>query len=280
MRFGIIVATRGRPQQAAAVLESARMLASGDHEVRCILACDEDDPGVAEFFKNYPGIEVDCRPRPPGVAECWNRNMREGDCDAYMNLPDDGVISTPNWDRIAAKCYEGEGDEVALFPTTDIGCFAWSDTANPGQPTILMMHRRWLDRAGYLDARFPFWFADTAMAETYSFVTGVTMPIVPQLIVAARPNRYNPRLRDMDFWWDFYIWTRRERMAKAAEIRDALGFKLNDAVITQAVQTWEQRDKAGREASLKIVEGRPPVIPSVTYLKAKANAESLMKEAA
>lgn len=271
MKFGLIMATRGSPHRAIAVIESARFMASGKHDIKFAVALDEDDFASIHTLKAYRSdVLLSIAARPPGIPECWNRCVPLMDCDAYMALADDGFVVTDNWDERCAEFIE-------RFPKRELTAFAWSDSANPGQPTVLMASREWLGLTGeFMDPRFPFWFSDTAFGETWSFVTGRHMPICGDLQIASRPNRFNPRLRDLSFWWDFYAWTRNDRLAKAAEIRRKLGLTLSDATLKEIVRQWGVRDSIGRKAQIP-EDTRPP---SSEYLVAKANAQAAMKVAA
>lgn len=275
MRFRVVIASRGRPHRAASVLECIKTFASGVHPVDYVVACDDDDPAdTAGFFRDWPGVRVDCRPRPEGLAELWNRNA-DGDYDAILALPDDAWAVTSCWDAIAAKMFE------EAYPWLEIGVLSWHNVAQVGQPTVIMASRQWIDNAGFLDDRFPFWFADTAVAETFSFITGRTIPTPQYLLVTQKPADYNPRLRDMDLWWDFYVATRKERLATAARMRDALGINLPDVVLQRVVDMWEARDREGRQAAKNIVDLAPaPLPPTEQYRTAKARAEAYLKAAA
>ncbi|WP_299109817.1 hypothetical protein [uncultured Bradyrhizobium sp.] len=270
MKIGVILTTRGRPRQAAAVIESARYMASGKHDVRFAVALDEDDLASVHFFKAYDArITLSIEPRPPGIPACWNRCVPLLDCDAYLAVADDGFFATVDWDDIAAKHI------ATAFPRPELAAFAWTDTANPGQPTILMASREWIALTGsFMDDRFPFWFSDTAFGETWSFVTGRFMSMVPNLIILSRPGIYNPRARDMDFWWDFFVWTRQERMDRAAEIRGQLGINLNQPVLDRLAAQWGERDAFGRKNGALVKPDTRP--PSPEYVRAKAEAEHLM----
>lgn len=270
MKIGLIMSTRGKPRQAAAVIESARYMASGKHDVRFAVALDDDDLASVHFFRAYDArITLSIEPRPPGIPACWNRCVPLLDCDAYLAVADDGFFVTVDWDDIAARHI------ATAFPRPELAAFAWTDTANPGQPTILMASREWIAlTGGFMDDRFPFWFSDTAFGETWSFVTGRFMSMVPNLIILSRPGIHNPRARDLGFWWDFYVWSRADRLEKAAEIRGQLGLSLNQPVLDRIVRLWEERDAFGRENCKSVaVDIRPP---SVEYREAKAHAQSLM----
>lgn len=275
MKIGLIIGTRGNPHRTAAVVETARALASGKHEVSFTVSCDDDDAATVQHFNGYPGVRLIVGLRPAGLAEVWNRCVPIADADLIIGLADDGFIATPLWDECLAL-FATEG----RFPR-DLQAFALHDTANPGQPTVIGRSREWLGRTGgkMIDDRFPFWFADTAYAETWSFVTGEYLPILP-ITIASRPGRYNPRLRDMGFWWDFYVKTRAERLLLAEQIRRDLGLSLPAGRLRAILDAWEARDRLGRPGAIEIAAALPKREPDDAYLAAYAAARTHMGIAA
>ncbi len=275
MRIGIVIGTRGGPHRAAAVVETARALASGKHEVAFTISCDDDDVATVQHFTGYPGVQLSVGPRPAGVGEIWNRCIPGADVDVFIGLPDDGFIATPFWDECVA-IFASEG----RFPR-EVLAFALHDTANPGQPTMLGASPEWLKRIGnkIIDDRFPFWFSDTAYAETWSFVTGEFLPILP-ITVANKPGRHNPRLRDMGFWWDFYVRTRAERLFLAEQIRRDLGIVLPPGHLRAILDAWERRDRLGRPGAIEIAEALPKREPDAKYIAAHSAALEYMGIAA
>jgi hypothetical protein len=280
VRIAVILATRGNPQRAAAVIEAARFMSSGKHDIEYVISCDDDDPDTMAFFDGYRGVTVSCAARPPGTMECLNRVVRSVDADAYMGLADDGFPVTEDWDEHAAKFLNG------AFPTPHLGLMAWTDNANPGQPTVMMATREWVAHTGrFQDDRFPFWFSDTCEAETWSFVTYRFMPVVPTLQIVSRGGRPNPRMRDVDFWWDFYIATRGERLETAKRIRAKLraeGFRCddNDGMLGLVLNAWAKRDEEGRancHELAKLVPFRPM---DTGYMLAKSRAQAYLAKAA
>lgn len=276
MKVALVIGTRGNPHRAAAVVETARALASGKHEVAFTVSCDDDDAETIHQFSGYnPGVRLSIGPRPAGVAEVWNRCIPVEGADLTIALADDGFIATPLWDEcLALLLTEGR------FPR-ELLAFALHDTANPGQPTVLGGSREWLDLIGgkMIDDRFPFWFADTAYGETWSFVTGEFLPILP-ITVASKPGRYNPRLRDMGFWWDFYVATRGERVLLAEQIRRNLGLTLPPGRLRAILDAWEARDKLGRPGAIQIAAELPKREPDAVYVSAYRAARHYMRLAA
>lgn len=275
MKIAAIIATRGRPHQAVGVIEGIRLMSSGEHEIRYIVACDDDCPAdTAGFFSRYgdPSITIECGPRPAGVAACWNRCVCLTDADAIVTLPDDGLICTPLWDKGVNQIFRNHS---WVHPDLKIG--ALNDLANPGQPTLFVIGRAWLERFKLFDERFPFWFSDTAIGEIYSFVTGQGMPILP-INFAHRPGHWNPRMREMEIWWALYSATRKERLAMATTAREDLGLP-TPPNLPDIIAMWEKRDREGLPASEEIVRQiMNPAPVDDRYLAAKAAALTYIKE--
>ena len=267
MKFAFLLVTRGHPRRAGAVIECARSLSSGQHEIDFIVGCDNDDVKTNEYFhKNYSDVTVSIANRPIGVGAVWNRCAALVDADYYCPFPDDSFIGLPDWDDYIAQL----GADI----------IAWNDLANPGQCTLPVVSRNWMSLTGELyDGRFPFWFYDTCVDELFSFVTGQPVPRQSELLLVAKKG-LTQSLRDLPFWWEFYIATRKDRLEKAKEIRAKVGIELQNSAIQAALAMWNRRDIDGRahaadiEAFMSADRNKPP---SMQYLRAKANAEAYMK---
>jgi len=274
MHFSVIIASRGKPEQARTVAGACLMLASGEHEVEIVFAIDDDDDNERAYRIDAGPIDavIDSRPRPPGITECWNRcipSAVERGADVILALPDDGLMSCPNWDAHIAR-YMAQID-------TRLGVMAMHDSANPGQATILLAHKDWIKLAGFFDSRYAFWWADTAINETFSFVTGKGLPIIGGGGVTTRPGNFNPRMRDMASWWAFYGASRRERLQVAKMIRDELGLPEPD--LKRIVAEWQHHDRMGLPASEEIVANLPnPKAPDDAYRSAKAHIDAYMRD--
>ena len=268
MKITAIIATRGRPAKALAAIEALQLTASGKHDLEVVVACDDDDPAdTANFFQAYGGIvRVDVAPRPAGVGECWNRVAKTVDADLMLLMGDDAVITTPLWDEVAAGLMSSR-----QWPHPDLALAALLDAASPGQATMFVMTPKWVRHFGLLDTRFPFWFADTAIAETYTFVAGEYVPFLP-IECQMPPNGFNPRLRDMGLWWTLFASTRQERLERAATVRAELGIP-TPANLDAIVQAHEDRDRRGYRDSLALIAAMPNRKPADdAYLAARHDA--------
>ena len=276
MKIAFLLVTRGNPKKAAAVIECARSLSGDDHKVEYLVGLDADDTESYNYFKSqYPGITLSVDARPKGVGAVANRLVRRSpDADIYCPFPDDVFISTPYWDNIIVDTF------AEKYPFRECGVMAWTDSANLNQCTLPIVTREWITTVGELyDERFPFWFYDTCVDELFSFIMGRRTPIHAGLGLAARKG-FTQRMRDLQFWWDLYVFTRAERLQKAEAIRKKLGIELHEGALPAVLQAWEARDVKGRESALEIekfLAEREQRDPTPEYLAAKRDAEDLMQ---
>ena len=267
MKIAALIVTRGRPQQVVGLIESMRTLATGDHELEFLVACDDDDI-ASEWLKHthFLNATIDIGPRPIGIGSCWNRLAKLTDAEAMITLPDDGIIATPRWDHCINWAWRNHD-----WAHPDLKVGGLRDMANPGQPTLFVMGQRWVELVGeVLDARYPFWFSDTAIAETYSFITGYGLPCLP-IDFASKGGLWNPRLRRMALWWAHYGLTRRERLETARTIREALNLP-EPSNLASTIALWEKRDSEGLPSSEEIVRQLTPVPLDERYLAAERAA--------
>jgi hypothetical protein len=120
------------------------------------------------------------------------------------------------------------------------------------------------------------WFSDTAISETYSFITGNGLPMLP-INFASKANKWNPRLRRMDLWWTHFGITRLERLNMADIIRQTLDLP-TPKNLEELVGLWKKRDEAGLPASEEIVRQieRPAPLDD-RYLAAEKAAIAYIK---
>ena len=268
MKFAFLLVTRGNPQRAAAVIEVAKSLASGKHEIEYVIGVDNDDSKTHSWLHRCCDARLSLGNRPTGVGSVWNRLAAEIKADFYCPFPDDVFIALPDWDQYIIDQFEN-------------GILAWNDLTNYGQCTLPIVKSDWLGYLGKLyDERFPYWFYDTCLDEIYTFVYGKRIKIPEHLVIVSKKG-LTQNLRELSFWWDFYVATRKERVSLAAEIRKQLG--LPEPQIDEIVRAWELRDERGRSVIPRLemdltAEGSKP--PSVQYLKARQDAAAYLERQA
>jgi Glycosyltransferase like family 2 len=280
-RLTVVVTTRGRPRQVVGLIEAALMLARKPDDVHFVVACDSDDITAAFLeARGYgidPHVTINVAPRPTTVTMVTNRACATVKTPYLLILGDDGVIATAEWDHMVTHY-------LASIVEPELRICALNDMANPGQPTLFALHHAWLDATQDqpggcpFDTRFPFWWSDSAIGETYSFVTGSIMPIL-NVVVASKPGDWNPRLRDMSLWWDFYGATRGERLQTATHVRSRFGLS-EPANLDHILNVWRKRDAGGLPASqeiVRLIESQGRAVPADdNYIAAKAAAEAYL----
>jgi len=280
MKIAVIIATRGRPERAAAVIQCARNFMSGQVAVDFVVALDADDQRSIDFFSKRIAEDVVAyvAPRPDGVGDVWNRAAAKFQADIYIAVPDDAWIIGPHWDLVSVNVLKDEGGLPA-----QLGVVGWFDPANPGVTSIFSMSAKWVEMIGHIfDPRYPFWYGDTALVETAIFATGMGMPQVDLLKFASMPGKFNPRLRDMDLWWDFFAATRLERVETARKVAALSGMPtISPAMMAKLVKACEARDAQGRAQISDVMQTiENPASPSQEYWRAKAAAEEYLRRAA
>lgn len=269
----VIIGTRGRPRQCGAVIELLRAMASGLHQIQYVVSCDGDDSRTLDFFAaGWDDITQCIARRTIGLGKVWNRCIDHYEANIYMLIADDSFIACENWDEAMSWA-------IVQPNVAELGVFTMPDSANPGQATLFGVNKTWLDltEKPVLDERFPFWFADTAIQETYKFITGRGLPCVQALKQITPAGKYNPGIRDLELWWDLFRATRKERKATAAMVRAKLGLPLPE--IDQIEAGFLRMEATGRAAipgiMSKIENPRPP---TPEYLECKANAEAYLRD--
>jgi len=278
MKIAALITTRGKPQQVVGIIESMRMLSTGENELEFLVACDDDDSRTTDMISEWSatcyggGVRVYEDERPTGPGACWNRLAKLTDAEAMITLPDDGIIATPNWDRCIDWAWRNHD---WIHPDLRIG--GLRDSANPGQPTQFVLGKRWVEMIGHVfDDRYPFWFSDTAIGETYSFITGQGIPMLP-IDVVGKAGDWNPRLRKMAFWWCHFGFTRRERLETASNIRRELNLAVPPN-LADLEGLWAKRDAEGLPASEEIVRQITKPAPlDARYLEAERAAIEYVK---
>lgn len=272
MKIDVLVASRSRPQSLQAVLVTLNALQSGEHDVRYMVVCDDDDVGtfVAANAINGLDIKVDCAPRGM-IHKRENALIRASDADIFMPWADDLYCLAPGWDEIVAN----------IVTKAKIPAFSWQEIQDPRNHTAIVLSKEWVKASGrFYPEHFPFWFADTWLKEVFAFVYGQDMPIIEHLQFSHKRGS-TIGMRDLAFWFQVFAKTRQERMDEAKRVCQAMGipwtpradlvamFERGDAMQLERVPQYEKGLGANRGE------------PSAVYLEAKAKAEKLftMEEA-
>jgi hypothetical protein len=202
------------------VLTSLNALATGNHEITYAVLVDEDDPDTVYDLKNWCDLG-----RLPGVVPMvdsgklinarFNDACRAHPADWYVQMCDDSFPLTQNWDDLV----HGASRVLPAFGIQDI-----NDPDNITYPTV---GSKWFETLGrFYPEYFPFWFADTWIAEVFGLAFAKPFPIVNQLQIGGKRGQTHG-MRELEFWFRFFAVTRGERIEEAKAIASAWGFTVD-----------------------------------------------------
>lgn len=156
MKIALCVPTRGRPAQAARLLESVAKT-QGSHMTAVLFALQETDPALDAYLRVLPRSTVAVLRDGP-TTYAWNSLAWASGADILGLFGDDCVMETPAWDlRVAKKYAEGPKDRLLMV--------APADGRGAGMPHYFVS-RSWVDALGYLAApHFWHFYVDLWMAE-------------------------------------------------------------------------------------------------------------------
>lgn len=138
--ISILCPTRGRPDQYAAMRDSALETATG-HEIQIVAYLDQDDPDRLRY-PDACALQI-TGPRLT-LSETWNRCADHAAGDILMHAGDDIRFRTPGWDRIVEDEFQRWPDRIVLVHGDDGG-------DHPQQfGTHSFVHRAWVDAVGYV----------------------------------------------------------------------------------------------------------------------------------
>lgn len=272
MKLNILIPTRGRPYQLAAALYSLFFCASGKHEIQFCVACDEDDMPTQEALRALrPKMPLFVRlgPRPETLGSVANDLAAHWPADAYAIWADDLMCVTYGWDEVVAQAVEEK----------PYGVFWWTP-ARDEATYVPVVTEKWRAATGFVFTdHFPFWYDDIWLHELWIFATGED-PIALNARVVDKP-RETQRMRDLHFWHEFYHGMRPLRVRQAREIAAKLG--LGESALTPyIVPRLDAASKvpAGFLEDIEEKNKAETTPPSDAYLRTKARAEKILKEAA
>ena len=279
MKLTVIIPSRGRAEQLAAVIRNLRKLESEKHQVTYVIGADADDHetiGMGRLLVGPPLYGGPCGmrvfERSPSLGAMVNQMSLDVPGDVYLSLCDDVLVTTAHWDQKVAEAVEAKPD----------GVFWWKCDERRAA-TYAIVTEKWRAASGRIFTDyFPFWWDDVWLLHVWILAAEDAWHYVDAEL-EDRPSA-TTRMRDLRFWGDFYKDRQGERMAEADRIREALGWGPR-TLTGENFRLFAERMCALSpefEATAHEVEARQGEKgpPTPEYLHAKARAESLMKKAA
>ena len=275
MKITVPLFSRNRPASMLAVLTAMDALATGQNEIVYPLIVDEDDERTIQrlddWISDCPEVAKRVHPLIGKRAKVLNARMNEAalayPADAYFFCPDDGFPLEQHWDRIFMAAH------VQGLPA-----WCWQEKNDPGNPTFICVHQKWIDAIGHVFPEyFPYWFADTWIAEVHLLCFGKPIPIVNQLGMGGKRGT-TQGMRDLGFWFKFFAHTRTERMEEAKKLGRAHGFTVHEHERLHFLEQLGEND-ARQLAAVPHYEklfDANAAPASATYLEAKARAGEMM----
>jgi len=120
VKFSLVHASRGRPDQAGGVVSEWRDAASGEHEIEHLLSVDEDDPDREEYASRERDLGVQLVVGPNRtLVEAANRAAALAQGDVLIVVSDDFGCPA-RWDADLAAIF-GERRDLAVMVDDGLG---------------------------------------------------------------------------------------------------------------------------------------------------------------
>lgn len=262
-RISVLIPSRGRPESLAETVVAMSDKASGLNDVRYVIGCDADDPRTIEMalaMREW-GLPVfpHVAPRQPSLGGLDNLMAARFPADVYCVLGDDFRILTHGWDSAIVCAWMAKPD----------GVWWWSD--RKGEATVPIISERWRAAAGRIFTDyFPFWWDDIWLVEVLRYATGRIGADRLDIWLQDRA-RTTHRMRDSQFWHDFF-WSRRdERKEEGRKIAERLGWPRVESL--EGLDIGRNPDFDAAEIEAKQGDRGPP---TSEYLIAFERAKALM----
>lgn len=262
MKITVCIPSRNRPIMLADAIGSLHARASGRHDVTYVVGCDDDDPTTGALVvliasRGLP-VKAHCGPRMSSLGGLINEICAANPADVYCPLCDDVMTHTMDWDEVIHRAWLKRRDGVWFWRTKD--------------SHYAVVSEKWRAAAGRIFTDyFPFWWDDVWLIQLWMYVTGKPRQYIDAWLEDGAPS--TTRMRDLEFWTEFY-WSRAdERRQEANRIRRALGrsaFRLQPHH-----EMYRNPDYTRRTGEIQAKQGeRSP--PTPEYLKALHRAQALM----
>ena len=267
VKITVIMPSRGRATQMVAALHSFKNQESGKHEVVYGVACDADDPetiGTCEILKARMPLCHHVLERTPSLGGRINMLAEFMPADVYCSVADDTLCMTQDWDERIADAYK----------INDSGVWWWHNHY-PEPVLYAIVSEKWRKATGRIfTEHFPYWFDDIWLLELWVLATESPFQYIDAHI--ADHPRNTMRMRDLEFWHEFWHFTRAQRIKDARAVAAALG--LREPVCADIMATVIGRPVPEFVENMAKIEANQgdQGPPGVEYVKAKSRAQELM----
>ena len=266
MKITVPIASRGRPAGLLAALTTLDALSTGNNEITYAVIVDTDDLLTSSCLGDWEdrqmlpkGTVIHLGPRSNTLNSRVNDVIAQHPADAYSSAVDDLFPLTQHWDAVYVAAKE-------------LPAYCWREMNDPGNATLLVISERWRKATGrYYPEYFPFWFADTWIAEVFMLAFGKLIPVIEGLSQGGKRGT-TQGMRDLAFWFKFFAATRIERIEEAKRVCEAFGekyvFRPEWLAKMENGDAFQLKKVPQFEAAFRANQGQP----SDVYLQAKESA--------
>lgn len=274
-KIGIYVPTRNRKSLCVSTLNAWSHLANNNDYIQFVVGVDEDE---ADSYRDLEGSGLQLHVFSNDIITCGGRVKELSsllDVDIYLAIVDYYFPLTQYWDEVLRNVMTRGGVEIAnlVYAPAPTALHAtacskkWIQLANKFEPDI-----------------FPFWFSDQWRVEMHAFVFGKAFDSYPEIQVGGAHSARTNNMHDVDYWWGLFHSLRPLRIREAYEVYK--GYDLScptlkefTALRRDLIDMFIRVDLGKR----KQLDGYQQLFgalgePSVKYLRAKANADKLIKK--
>ena len=270
MKITLALPSRSRPAGLFAVLTAMDALATGNHEITYAVVVDDDDYVTMEHMDHWQksgmlpqNVQVLAGPRDKTINARVNDAIAKYPADIYSQIVDDCFPLAQHWDAM-------------FHAVKELPAFCWKEMNDPNNATFLNISERWRAATGrFYPEYFPFWFADTWLAEVNVMATGKPIPVINQLGMGGKRGK-TQGMRDLAFWFNFFAETRVERIEEAKAVSAAFGMEYTHN--PELIATFEAGD-ANQLTRVDAYQGalQGDEFISPVYIKAKARADAWLE---
>lgn len=274
-KIAMLIMSRGNPEKLAATILNFHGTAFNPKLIQYRVGIDDDDLETIEMVARLKG-QVDLiddigHGRPKALGTRINRLAAIEPADYYCVLNDDVFVLGVNWDLMI----RANGTLVAYWDLAD--CVFGAD-----YPII---SRKWYDAVDgkFFTECFPFWFDDRHLGDVFRIATMCkAFPILGVKLCARKTM--TKRMRDLAFWFDYYLFLEAERMVEIAKVMRRLKIDDADAFldgkdeprlrVAAAIRTIHEEHREKRPA--QYARFHDPSDPDPSYIAAKNEAVARM----
>jgi hypothetical protein len=213
--ISVLCPSRGRPELAKKMLDSAVALAGTEIEV--LLYINLDDPALDRYRELIDVKHLRIGPdRSPAYS--WNKLADEARYEILCLMGDDAWFETPNWALKTVATFDQYPDKIVFaFPSVE-GLEWRGGKLSADHCPHFFVHKNWVNTLGYfVPPHFWHWYIDTwfrdiaKMIGRFHPMKDVSVPLLVDYEDATDSRKDRLSNRERDHW----LWPRTQRWLHA-----------------------------------------------------------------